>query len=162
MNWRDAYFIQAWSDFEVFREMNRSRHPLCHRLHYLQMATEKLAKGFFCESSGRAPARKTHFAFTRFLHYSKRRKGLHDRLGYERNRAAYAAYIDSLMAVAEKIENLAPVGGSFDKFNTEYPWKDADGVVRCPARYDFSEFRKRDLAEIQGLILGLFRTMGFQ
>jgi hypothetical protein len=45
MTWREAFRQQALSDYAVFRHLTRVADiPVCHRLHYLQMATEKLAK----------------------------------------------------------------------------------------------------------------------
>ncbi len=161
MNWRDGYLIQAWSDYAVFREMNQGRFPLCHKLHYLQMVTEKLAKGISCHIFGKGPV-KTHAGFTELLRYSKRRKNLHEGLRFGGKSRAYASYIDSLMPLADKIEKLAPVGGNFDQINPEYPWKDVNGDITCPTEYGFPEFRQRDLARIQDLVSGLFRIMGFQ
>ncbi|MBM3300983.1 MAG: hypothetical protein FJY85_13635 [Deltaproteobacteria bacterium] len=160
MNWREAYFAQAWSDFQVFQQLNVGRHPLCHKLHYLQMATEKLAKGFLCDPKS-PPPKKSHFEFVRFLKVSKGRPDLRSKLGYERNYRAYASYVDSLLPLAEKIEDLAPVGSDFRKVNPEYPWIDDRGGVRCPALYDFAEFGITELAKIQPLISSLFRVIGF-
>ena len=46
MDWRTAYLEQAKSDYAMLLKLNRDEAPLCHRLHYLQMTTEKMAKGF--------------------------------------------------------------------------------------------------------------------
>jgi hypothetical protein len=51
MSWRDAFFVQAWSDYAVFEIMDDNNYPRCHVLHYLQMTTEKLAKGYLCHFS---------------------------------------------------------------------------------------------------------------
>jgi len=127
------------------------------------MTTEKLAKGFLCHfSGGDAPAKKTHLVFSRFLKLSKQRRGLQEQLGYERNSRAYSAYVDGLIPVAEKIENLAPVGGNFDQVNPEYPWLDDGRHVRCPAEYDFADFNKKGLADIQRLVSRLFYVVGFK
>jgi hypothetical protein len=160
MNWRQAYFCQARSDYDVFRTLNDQRQPLCHKLHYLQMASEKLAKGFLCDPNGANPHRRTHYAFVNFLKVSKGRPDLRNRLGYGHNYKAYSAYIDSLLPLAERIEKLAPVGGDFDTMNPEYPWIDARGDVICPANYNFPDFGKTELAQIQKLLSGLFRTIG--
>ena len=70
MTWRDAYLQQAWSDFKVYLALNANNYALCHQLHYLQMTTEKLAKGFQCPTEGK-PYPKTHFAFVKFLQQIK-------------------------------------------------------------------------------------------
>src|SRR5882724_6463098 len=42
-----AFIAQARSDWLVYRVLTESAEvPLCHRLHYLQMACEKLAKAY--------------------------------------------------------------------------------------------------------------------
>ena len=69
-DWRSAYLEQAKSDFTMFQVIQDA--PLCHRLHYLQMATEKLAKGFLTPPGG-ARYGKTHDAFVRFLRVAKGR-----------------------------------------------------------------------------------------
>jgi hypothetical protein len=47
MIWRTAYFMQAQNDYSVFREFKRRADiAMCQKLHYLQMATEKLAKAW--------------------------------------------------------------------------------------------------------------------
>jgi hypothetical protein len=160
MNWRVAYFTQAWSDYEVFKKLSTEPRKICHKLHYLQMATEKLAKGFLCSAKGNPPG-KTHYLFVRFLKVSKSRPELRRNLGFEHNSRAYTSYIDSLIPVADQIEKLAPVGGNFDKINPEYPWIDDRGLVNCPAMYHFPEFRKTELIKIQTLLSNLFRVIGF-
>lgn len=46
-DWRSAYFQQAKSDFQLFEKIvGQADVPLCQKLHYLQMATEKMSKGF--------------------------------------------------------------------------------------------------------------------
>ena len=67
MDWRTAYFQQARSDYDMLlRLLKEENVPECQRLHYLQMATEKLAKGFLTQPGGpRYP--KVHDAFVRFV-----------------------------------------------------------------------------------------------
>jgi len=156
VTWREAYLRQARSDYEVYSFLNTPDVPLCHRLHYLQMASEKLAKSFLSKGS-RKPYKKTHIAFVRFLKISKRYKPIQRELGYAKNLPAYCAYIDSLLGPAQLIEDLAPVGGDHDKVNPEYPWKDATGVIRVPVDYAFREFSAEDIANIQTLLTDLFR-----
>jgi len=156
MTWRDGYLRQAESDYGIYSELNKRRAPLCHRLHYLQMASEKLAKSFLCYGSHK-PYKKTHYALVRFLKSTKRRPAISRLLGYRNNHLAYCAYIDSLLDVTERVENLAPVGGNHDKLNPEYPWKDAFGKIQVPADYPFIEFAVTDLAKMQTLMASLLR-----
>jgi hypothetical protein len=42
--WQLAFLRQARSDWETYQRIDDPTWPTCHRLHFLQMATEKLAK----------------------------------------------------------------------------------------------------------------------
>ena len=107
LDWRSAYFQQALSDYDVFKLLNTQENnvPFCHRLHYLQMTTEKLAKGFLSPSDGTAPAR-VHYAFARFLQTVKGTPKL--RRICACGPSQIKAYVDSLLPVAKNIEDLAP------------------------------------------------------
>lgn len=53
LDWRAAYFQQAKSDYEMLLKlMSEEGTPACQSLHYLQMTTEKLAKGFLTQPGG--------------------------------------------------------------------------------------------------------------
>ena len=57
------YLVQARSDWALYEFLKTQ--PICHRLHYLQMCTEKLAKAFFWRSTG--AGNLNHTAFVKFL-----------------------------------------------------------------------------------------------
>ncbi len=157
MNWREAYFSQAQDDYRIFREFKqRTDIAMCQKLHYLQMATEKLAKGFLCSPNGEAPPKKVHGALVKFLKTSKGQPNVRRQLGYE-NYRTYATYIDGILGIAERIERLAPVGYE-ERLNPEYPWETDDGVI-CPVYYDFSEFSRQDIIKFQNLTDALFRVV---
>lgn len=44
------YLVQAQSDWNVYQFLKSQ--PICHRLHYFQMCTEKLAKAYFWKNPG--------------------------------------------------------------------------------------------------------------
>lgn len=156
MTWQEGYLRQAMGDYDIYAEMNERNDPLCHRLHYLQMASEKLAKSFLCIGNEK-PSKKTHYALVRFLKITKRLPKIQRLLNYNENYLGYCAYIDSLLDIAEQIEKLAPVGGDHDRMNAEYPWKDAAGEIQVPRDYVFDEFEQTDLIKIQVLLMNLFR-----
>jgi hypothetical protein len=160
MNWRDAYLTQAWSDFQVFREMTKSRYPTCHALHYLQMSTEKLAKGFLSKESG-GPPKRTPYLLITFLNVSRSQRNWREKLGYGQNPKAYGYYIDSLLPVAEQIENLVPEP-TFNRINAEYPWINEKGEVGCPCKCDFSHIDTTSLAHFRKLVHHLFYIIGFR
>ncbi len=50
-SWQEAYARQAGADFETFRQLQKFDDwvfPRCHKLHFLQMACEKLCKAHLC------------------------------------------------------------------------------------------------------------------
>jgi len=159
MTWRSAFFAQARADWRLFCELKqRTDVPMCQKLHYLQMATEKLAKAFSSSQTGQRPPR-SHVALTRFLKVSKGRPEIRHRLGYQENYRSFCAYIDSLLGIAQQIEQLAPVGDQ-EGPNAEYPWLDPDsGDVVSPAEYAFPEFSRQELLEFQHFTNTLFRIL---
>jgi hypothetical protein len=161
MTWRGAYFEQAWSDFNVYLDLNARNAVLCHKLHYLQMTTEKLAKGFQCPTSG-DPHPRTHFVFVEFLRRLKKNPIYYYKLMGFSSKRAFSSHIETLLPTSDLIERLAPSGGNFDKVNPEYPWVDKQGNVKCPASYAFPEFKKRELSMIQSLLIDLFHLEGYQ
>lgn len=155
MEWRTAFFAQAQSDYGMFRELNRGDVPMSHKLHYLQMATEKLAKAFMSPPTGDSPP-KVHNILVKFLQISKGRPEIRRKLGYESNPLAYSSYINSLIGVAGQIEGLAPTAAD-ERPNPEYPWANAAGDVQCPAHYHFPEINWQEIVAFQHLTAGLFR-----
>jgi len=44
--WSEAFLAQAKSDWQIYEHLEKTSFSKCHALHYLQMATEKLAKAY--------------------------------------------------------------------------------------------------------------------
>jgi len=158
MSWRDAYFLQARSDYDAFKELNNPRIPICHRLHYLQMAGEKLAKAYLSPSNGEPP-KKGHQKLVNLLKVLKGRREIRRKLGFGDDHNAFCSYVDSLTRFAGQIELLAPVGTNDRRMNAEYPWIDSTGEVVYPAIYPYPEFPKTELVKFQNLLTSLFRSM---
>ena len=136
MSWRSAYLRQAQSDWVMFNRLTASADtPLCQRLHYLQMATEKLAKGLLTVSGG-GPYPKTHDAFVRFMRVAKSRPDIREACKFTQA-SAFNAYIDSLLPLGESIQGLSPEGD--DHPNPEYPWELRE-IIYTPVDYAFPEF----------------------
>ena len=153
MSWQNAYLEQAKSDYDIYNKLNTDKAKLCHRLHYLQMTSEKLAKSFLCHDS--QPYKNVHYAFVRFLQTSTHHPKIPRLFGM--NRKAYRAYINTLLNFAKKVEDLAPIGGNNSKENPEYPWKDKFGNIQIPDRYSFPGFSITDIAKTQTLLTSLFK-----
>lgn len=135
-SWRDAFLRQARSDFDVANELRRRGRAPCHWIHYLQMATEKLAKAYLISDQGGPPPR-SHASFVRFVRVvGSRSPAIASR--YRNRGAQLKAYLRGLEPIAQAIENLAPAIAQ-DGPNPEYPWSHRTGIV-APIDYDFSEF----------------------
>ena len=158
MTWKEAFLRQAQHDYGVYLECNASQKPISQQLHYLQMATEKLAKALSCRRKN-DPPRTTHAAMGKFLRIAKTRPDLRRNLGYGGNYRAFVSYVDSLLPFAEKIEALAPEGGKLDKPNTEYPWLSPSGEVVVPLDHTFNDIRLDvvNMNKLKTLIANLFR-----
>ena len=131
MDWRSACLEQAKSDYDMFASV-RDTAPLCHSLHYLQMTTEKLAKGLLTEVGGPRPA-KTHDAFVRLMRTAKVRPEYKKACGIKSS-SQFVQYIDKLLDIAQQVENLSPDGP--DHPNPEYPWE-FQNVILVPKEYNF-------------------------
>jgi hypothetical protein len=134
---RGAFRAQALSDYDMLRDLIARGAPHCHQLHYLQMAMEKLAKAFNTPLGGR-PSR-SHKAFGDFVRTGQRHPQLQRACGFTRG-DQFAAYLNSLRDLADKIEDLSPEGG--DHPNPEYPWEQG-GAVHAPVAFRFGDFDLR-------------------
>jgi len=132
-DWRTAYLEQAFSDFTILQKLIQDGAPLCHQLHYFQMTTEKMAKGFLTPPGGpRYP--KVHDAFVKFINVSKSRPEFR-RASPFADSQQFARYVESLRHKAKEVEDLSPEGG--DHPNPEYPWE-VGGTIYTPLAYPFS------------------------
>ena len=130
--WRTAYLKQASSDLAVFDTI--IKHPLCQRLHYLQMATEKLAKAYLSPPGGERPL-PTHKAFVRFLQVCRADRRIRQACGMAGDQ--FRAHVSSLLEIADRVQDLAPAG-DMEKPNPEYPWQDGkNGPIIAPVDYAF-------------------------
>lgn len=112
--------------------MNENGRPLCHQLHYLQMATEKLAKGFLCDPGNKRPP-QVHNVLVCFLRIAKSRSEF--RQASQMTKSQFTSFINGLLPLADAVEKLAPAAGP-DKPNPEYPWR-AGGSVISPLDYTY-------------------------
>ena len=132
--WRSANLKQARSDLAVFDSIKGQ--PLCQQLHYLQMATEKLAKAYLSQVNGGARPNRSHQAFVRFLRLVRITPRFRTALNWRKEQ--FRAHVDWLLPTAQLVEDLAPAGDK-DKPNPEYPWETA-GAVIAPVDYPFAAY----------------------
>jgi hypothetical protein len=144
MGWHESYLIQARSEYAVLQRLSRPGVEYCHRLHYLQMVTEKLAKAMLTAVDTATAAPTSHAMFVRMLQVLKGRPEIRRQLGYS-DAGIFKAFIDSLLDLAARIERLSPDQAGLTQPNPEYPWQDrtTDQVI-TPAQHPFTEFDPRD------------------
>lgn len=131
-----AFMAQARSDWHAYRVLNEAHVAMCHRLHYLQMACEKLAKAYRLRDT-KAPVDdlvSKHSGFSKFVapffmavlkdEYSGKDQQLR-------------ALVQRARALAREIEKLAPaIDREESPENAEYPWE-RDGQVTAPCDFAF-------------------------
>ena len=128
----DAFRAQAASDFAVYLLLlaqDREDVPECHPLHYLQMATEKLAKAVLLASNpGFNP--RSHVAFSRLPKILRREARAAKVLGYGEKIAQFRAALMALQSLVEDVERLSPQVAdkkgkkpAANNPNVEYPWE---------------------------------------
>ncbi len=142
LDWRSAYLLQAKSDYEMFTTLAQKEDtPLCHTLHYLQMATEKLAKSFLSEPNQPWPSR--HQAYVAFIHVLLLNPNPFQKiLGYTR-KDQYKASLGSIRRTAKTLEDLVPESLR-TRPNPEYPWS-SQGRIYVPVVYDFPGLRLQEV-----------------
>jgi hypothetical protein len=136
--WADGYFAQASADWAMFREVRlRADVPASYALHYLQMATEKLAKAYrFRNTTASAETLLTsHVGFDAFMRAFLQSQQVHRM--YNSRTAQLAAIRRGCGQLARLVEQLAPaVGGVARPENAEYPWAQGEEVI-VPVQYSF-------------------------
>lgn len=144
MDHRQAFYRQAKSDRRLLQKLldDPDVEP-CHRLHYLQMCAEKLAKAYLTPPNGPPPP-MSHAVIVRLVKSLPQTPGVRQRLGLS-DTARLRAYARSLQPVAEQIERLAPALAGLNGPNAEYPWQPRPGVaVVAPADHRFTRLRTND------------------
>ncbi len=138
LDWADAYARQGASDLRVYKQwLAVNGVPVCHKLHYLQMACEKLAKAYLLRysSASEESLRTSHVAFPSFIeaYYASARV----RHSYIGRTAQLKSVKRGLRNIAREIEKLAPaVDRKQTPSNAEYPWE-SHGRVIAPCDYSF-------------------------
>ena len=124
----------------MFLELQRRADvPQCHALHYLQMATEKLAKAYrFRDTSTAVEALLTsHVGFQRFLNSFLLSPQMREE--YQGRHAHLDRIRRDCEPISRAIEQLAPaVDRKNTPVNAEYPWCTTDQVT-APVDYGFPE-----------------------
>jgi hypothetical protein len=133
--WARSYARQTLSDLRARETLTLAGAEKCHRLHFLQMAAEKVCKAYLVYANGHENVRKTHSVIARHLPSIARQF-------YSRsndNNRIRTWEIGEIKRIAREIELLAPAcdDGDTRRDNSEYPWQAADDEVLTPCEYSF-------------------------
>jgi hypothetical protein len=134
-----AFLAQARSDWAVYKLLSASDVPACHVLHYLQMASEKLAKAYRLRDT-EAPVEELtrhHTGFAKFLNQYLLSPRFKER--YHGKDHALQSMRKSAERLARAVERLAPaIDSGATPENAEYPWQTGDRVV-APCEWSYPE-----------------------
>ena len=132
-----AFIEQARSDYAVYLLLESSKGvSSCHKLHYLQMFCEKLAKAYRLRDTG-ADLDALITRHTGFAKFIVPYVSIALRDDYAGRSQALASVIQDFRRLAGAIEKLAPaVDRETMPENAEYPWE-RDGRVFTPCTYAF-------------------------
>lgn len=141
------FVVQARSDWGVYKLLAACRDvAACHKLHFLQMACEKVAKAYRLRDT-KSPVDELvsrHTGFAKFVP-SFCKVALGER--YRGKDAQLARVIKDSRALAREIEKLAPaIDRQATPENAEYPWERGDEVI-APCEHKFPSL---DLLEKAG------------
>jgi hypothetical protein len=140
-----AFLAQARSDWRGYKLLTAYMDPedtplpVSHRLHYLQMACEKLAKAYRLRDTGAQVDEITehHTGFAKFIASYLSSPAFKPK--YEKKSAQLASIIKVMRAMATTVERLAPARDRKTyPSNAEYPWEDASKVI-APCDYGFRD-----------------------
>jgi hypothetical protein len=149
MTWRNAFIEQARHDYAVYRMLNQQGAVVSDQLHYIQMSSEKLSRGYLADSTDPNPLEMTHAGVVRMLQLLKADRLLRRKLGYASS-CSFTLYIDPLLDVAGRIQALAPAIAGTTQPNPEYPWLDRGAnEIRVPCRHNFDDMNRAHNPEFE-------------
>jgi hypothetical protein len=141
--WRVAYATQSASDLDVYKRLCKQPGlSVCHRLHYLQMHLEKLAKAWLWRSESNVAqamdVRSTHNVIAKVLPMLIREYWR--RVGFAGN--VDGARLRRIRELCREIDLLAPAIADDGRRpdNSEYPWaavRNGTSVVLIPCKEPF-------------------------
>ena len=147
--WSHAYAKQGASDLKVYRLLATSGAGIseCHRLHYLQMAGEKIGKAYqFRHTSKSIEALSSkHVALADFIKLYCLSGAMKKR--YAGRDAQLASIRQELNGLATEIEKLAPaVDRQQSPTNVEYPWTNGVALtIPCDHEFPLMQSHGRDI-----------------
>lgn len=137
MDWSKAFALQAQADFNTFGQLQMLPIPECHKLQFLQMACEKLAKAHLCANkSDPSSLQSRHADIAKTLPVVLRQYCAAVKFDGE----SVHAVLKHAKHLAQEIEMLAPAvrRGGQRPDNCEYPWEDQKRLIQIPCTWKFA------------------------
>jgi hypothetical protein len=129
--WARSYALQALFDLRAREVLARAGTEKCHRLHFLQMAAEKICKAHLTAANGHENVHRTHAYVENVLPVIAR--------NFYGNQDIPTWQMREIRRIAREIEVIAPAcdAGNTREDNSEYPWVDGQGAIQTPCRHNF-------------------------
>lgn len=143
---------QANADWDAFEILRRNGAATCHQLHYLQMASEKIAKAYLLKASG---LKRSHAGLGKLLRFVAQtadgatRHKIATVFGFKRV-DDFDRWVRIARPLADELERLAPALAN-DGPNPEYPWPH-DSPMEAPVSYVFPVWNRLIASEGRRLI----------
>jgi len=158
--WARGYARQALSDLRVREALvdPKLKVEKCHRLHYLQMAAEKVCKAHLMAAADGLDhvieIRKSHAYIAGSLPAIARQ--YYARINQNNEISRWE--ISEIKRLAREIQMLAPAckGEEIREDNSEYPWEDGKGNICIPCQYNFPNIDDGNRAIVR--LISLIRT----
>lgn len=135
-----AFATQGRSDWDVYKYLSaltKPSFPQCHALHYLQMATEKIAKAYRIRDTAADvdDLVKHHTGFVEFVNQFFRCQTIREE--FRGQDAALQSLQRNATTLAREIEKLAPATDRLaSPENAEYPWERDEAII-VPCNFGF-------------------------
>lgn len=161
LEWSKAYAQQGRSDLEVYerlvewsKEQTKPQISSCHRLHYLQMASEKIAKAYRLRDphDSLSTLLTSHVATTEFIRKYLSSPDMKRR--YEGKNEQLGEFLKEMKHAASEIEKLAPaVDREKAPHNVEYPWSDGARIsIPCQSRFPIEDLPPTSLPKFVNIL----------
>ncbi len=144
--YQNLWWDQAKSDYHIFEILlKRDDVGQCQLLHYLQMATEKLAKAYLWRHKDVPP--KSHKGLVYFFRLllqncdSKNQDRIAELFKFTRF-IDFQTWVKSALTIVYDVEHLAPSLANNGP-NPEYPWPHDEPAI-APANHDFQVWKDLD------------------
>jgi hypothetical protein len=134
IDWRKAFALQALSDLAARDKLAEASSEICHQLHFLQMASEKVCKAHLIEAKGYKNLQRRHDVIAKTLPVlAKQVFSTENEFNPKYGQRA------AIQRMAHEIELLSPSCEEESRpDNSEYPWSNRDGEVQIPCLHSFS------------------------